>query len=276
MRFTKMHGVGNDFIVFDPGEVEDADLPDLAREACDRHFGVGADGILVPAASEVADLKMVYLNSDGSPSEMCGNGLRCLARYARDFELVNGEAEVLTIETGAGVKKVTLCGDGSSRVDMGAPEFEGEVELHGFSFLRVSMGNPHAVAFLGSETEVEELDLKDTGALVEKNPLFPEGTNVEFAHPRGWQEVRMRIWERGVGETLASGSGSCATAVAAIRRGLVESPVAVRMDGGTVRIEWSGEDEPVYMVGPAEYVCEGELLLRQNGPAGEKGMKGEG
>jgi diaminopimelate epimerase len=276
MRFTKMHGVGNDFIVFDPGEVEDVDLPGLAREACDRHFGVGADGILVPAASEVADLTMVYLNSDGSPSEMCGNGLRCLARYARDFELVDGEAEVLAIETGAGVKKVVLHGDGSSRVDMGAPEFEGEVELHGFSFLRVSMGNPHTVAFLGSETEVEELDLKDVGAPIEKNPLFPEGTNVEFAHPRGRQEVRMRIWERGVGETLASGSGSCATAVAAIRTGLVESPVAVRMDGGTVRIGWAGEDEPVYMMGPAEYVCEGELLLRQNGPVSGKGRKDEG
>lgn len=261
MRFTKMHGVGNDFIVFDPGEVEGADLPDLAREACDRHFGIGADGILVPAPSEVADLKMIYLNSDGSPSEMCGNGLRCLARYARDFELIEGEA--LTVETGAGIKKVVLYDDGSSRVDMGAPVFEGEVELHGFSFLRVSMGNPHAVAFLRSEAEVEELDLKAVGSPMEKNPLFPEGTNVEFVHPRGRREVRMRIWERGAGETLASGSGSCATAVAAIRTGLVESPVAVRMDGGTVRIEWAGEGQPVYMAGPAEYVCEGELLLKR-------------
>ena len=263
MRFTKMHGVGNDFIVFDPSAVEGADLPDLAREACDRHFGVGADGILVPAPSEIADLKMIYLNSDGSPSEMCGNGLRCLARYARDFELIGGEAEALTIETGAGIKKVLLYEDGSSRVDMGAPVFEGEIELHGFSFLRLSMGNPHLVAFLGSEPEVEALDLKAVGAPVEKNPLFPEGTNVEFVHPRGRREVRMRIWERGTGETLASGSGSCATAVAAIRTGLVESPVVVRMDGGTVRIEWAGEGEPVYMAGPAEYVCEGELLLKR-------------
>src|SRR5918993_1584876 len=140
MRFTKMHGVGNDFIVFDPGEVEDVDLPGLAREACDRHFGVGADGILVPAASEVADLTMVYLNSDGSPSEMCGNGLRCLARYARDFELIDGEA--LTVETGAGIKKVVLYDDGSSRVDMAAPSFETEVGGGGFRFLCVSMGNP--------------------------------------------------------------------------------------------------------------------------------------
>src|ERR687894_2543404 len=133
MRFTKMHGVGNDFIVFDPGEVEAADLPGLAREACDRHFGVGADGILVPATSEIADLKMVYLNSDGSPSEMCGNGLRCLARYARDFEIIGNDA--LAVETGAGIKKVLLYGDGSSRVDMGAPSFASEVEIGGFRFL---------------------------------------------------------------------------------------------------------------------------------------------
>src|SRR5918999_817451 len=146
MHFTKMHGVGNDFIVFDPGEVEGANLPGLARETCERHFGVGADGILVPAVSEVADLKMVYLNSDGSPSEMCGNGLRCLARYARDFEIVENDS--LTVETGAGVKKVVLYEDGSSRVDMGAPGFDSGVELYGFDFLRVSMGNPHAVTFL--------------------------------------------------------------------------------------------------------------------------------
>src|SRR5829696_238324 len=113
MRFTKMHGCGNDFLIFDPSEVEGIDLPALARAACDRHFGVGADGILVPASSAVADLEMVYLNSDGSPSEMCGNGIRCLARYARDFEIVEGDA--LTIETGAGVQKVLLFEDGSSR-----------------------------------------------------------------------------------------------------------------------------------------------------------------
>jgi diaminopimelate epimerase len=258
MRFTKMHGVGNDFIVVNPGEVEDADLPDLARRVCDRHFGVGADGILVPAHSEVADLKMVYLNSDGSPSEMCGNGLRCLVRYAHDFEIV--ESDSLTVETGAGTKKVVLYGDGSSRVDMGAPRFDSGVELHGFTFLRVSMGNPHAVTFLATEEDVEALDLKAVGAPVERAPLFPEGTNVEFAYPRGRHEVRMRIWERGAGETLASGSGSCATAVAAIRLGLAESPLAVRLDGGTVEISWQGKVEPVYMTGPAEYVCEGELL----------------
>ncbi|MDQ4004002.1 MAG: diaminopimelate epimerase [Actinomycetota bacterium] len=258
MRFTKMHGAGNDFIIFDPGEVEGTDLVGLARRVCDRHFGVGADGILVPAPSDAADLEMVYLNSDGSPSEMCGNGLRCLARYVRDFEIIENDA--LAVETGAGIKKVLLYEDGSSRVDMGAPGFDSEVEVGGFRFLRVSMGNPHAVAFLGSEAEVEALDLKAVGPPVENAPLFPERTNVEFAYARGRHEVRMRIWERGAGETLASGSGSCAVAVAAVRSGLAESPVAVRLDGGSVEIEWTGEDEPVYMSGPAEYVCEGELL----------------
>src|ERR671921_451338 len=152
MRFTKMHGVGNDFMIFDPRETEGRELPALARHACDRHFGVGADGILIPTPSEVADLRMVYLNSDGSPSEMCGNGIRCLARYAEDRGLIEGEA--FTVETGAGVKKVVLLGNGSFRVDMGPPGFGREVGLNGFRFLPVSMGNPHAVALLGREEEV--------------------------------------------------------------------------------------------------------------------------
>jgi diaminopimelate epimerase len=259
MRFTKMHGVGNDFIIFGPEEVADLDLRELARKVCDRHFGVGADGILVPISSRVADLKMIYLNSDGSPSEMCGNGIRCLARYARDRGLIEGQA--LTVETGAGVKKIVLLGGGSSRVDMGPPWFRPEVELRGFRFLRVSMGNPHAVALLGSEEEVGALDLREIGPPIENDPHFPERTNVEFVHVRGEHEVRMRVWERGAGETLASGSGSCAAAVAAVQRGRARSPVRVAQDGGVVEIEWDGGEEPVYMTGPAEYVCEGVLSL---------------
>jgi diaminopimelate epimerase len=259
MSFTKMHGAGNDFIIFEPDKVEEVGLPDLARTACDRHFGIGADGILVPTSSEVADLKMVYLNSDGSYSQMCGNGLRCLARYARDQGLVDRDS--LTVETGAGIKKILLYDDGSSRVDMGSPSLGSETELRGYTFLRVSLGNPHVVTFLDSEAEVEALALREVGPPIEQDPLFPEKTNVEFAYPRTTREVRMRIWERGAGETLASGSGSCATAVAAIHSGLAESPVCVILDGGIVEIEWEGEVEPVYMKGPAEYICEGELLL---------------
>jgi diaminopimelate epimerase len=166
----------------------------------------------------------------------------------------------MTITTGAGVKKVLLFEDGSSRVDMGAPRLDAEVGVGGFDFLRVSMGNPHAVAFLDNEAAIEALDLPAIGPSIEENPIFPEKTNVEFAFARSEHDVRMRIWERGAGETLASGSGSCAVAVAAIKQSLALSPVSVRMDGGIVQIEWSGEDAPVYMKGPADYVCEGELL----------------
>src|SRR5829696_3737411 len=146
MRFTKMQGCGNDFLIFDPGEVEGTDLPDLALRACDRHFGVGADGILIPASSGTADLEMIYLNSDGSPSEMCGNGLRCLARYAKDRGMVEDEA--MSVATGAGIKKVLLLDEGSSRVDMGAPHFD-------------------------SEAAVEQLDLPSVGPPVEESPSSP-------------------------------------------------------------------------------------------------------
>ncbi len=254
-----MHGAGNDFLLFEPEEVEGVDLAMLARRTCDRHFGVGADGILVAAPSKVADLKMVYLNSDGSSSEMCGNGIRCLARYARDRGLIS--RETIAVETGAGVRKVLIRKDGSSRVEMGEPAFEGEVEVRGFRFVRVSMGNPHAVAFLESEAAIEALNLREVGAPVERDPLFPQRTNVEFAHARGVREVRMRIWERGAGETLASGSGSCAVAAVAMRLGLAESPVRVVLDGGAVEVEWAGEGTSAIMSGPAEYVCEGRLLL---------------
>ena len=253
-----MHGVGNDFLIFDPGEVEGEDLAALARRACARHLGVGADGILVPVRSETDDLRMIYLNSDGSEAEMCGNGIRCLARYAREYELVeDGE---ITVETGAGPKRISVFEDGSSRVDMGAPALQAGVSIVGYTFLRVSMGNPHAVAFLGSDEEVYTLRLWHIGPRVEHDPTFPEGANVEFAHARDEHALRMRIWERGAGETLASGTGSCAAAVAAMYLGLAESPVEVHLDGGAVRVEWSGGSEPVYMTGPAEYVCEGELL----------------
>lgn len=254
-----MHGVGNDFLVFDRGEVLEVELPRLARLACNRHFGVGADGILVPQISTTADFKMVYLNSDGSVAEMCGNGIRCLARYARDQRLVNGES--LTIETEAGVKKILLHKDGSSRVDIGTPVFNAGVRLGGYNFLRVSVGNPHAVTFMESEEEVEKLELREIGPKVEKNPIFPNGTNVEFVFIRGTHDLRMRIWERGAGETLGSGTGSVAVAVAAMRLSLVESPVQVHLDGGTVEIEWAGEGEPAYMTGPAEYVCKGRLIF---------------
>lgn len=253
-----MHGCGNDFIILDSGEVEGRDLSEVARRVCDRHFGVGADGILIPAPSDVADVRMIYHNSDGSPSEMCGNGIRCLARYARDNGTIT--TDELSIETGAGVKSVVLYASGSSRVDMGPPAFRGEVASGSHTFLRVSMGNPHAVAFLENKPEIETLNLGLIGPRVERDrENFPDGTNAEFVHTRGDHDIRMRIWERGSGETLASGSGSCAAAVAAIHRGFAHSPVKVHLDGGVVEVKWSGGGAPVIMSGPAEYVCEGKF-----------------
>lgn len=262
MKFTKMHGCGNDFIILDFEETAGRNLPELARRICDRHFGVGADGILVPAPSEVgADVRMVYHNSDGSPSEMCGNGIRCLARYARDKGLV--ATNDLAVETGAGVKSVAMNADGSSRVDMGPPAFGGEVDSGSHTFLRVSMGNPHAVAFLENKPEIETLNLGLIGPRAERDRNnFPEGANIEFVHIRGGHDIRMRIWERGAGETMASGSGSCAAAVAAIHRSMARSPVNVHLDGGVVEVEWDGDRTPVRMSGPTEYVCEGRFSER--------------
>ncbi|MGB3634014.1 MAG: diaminopimelate epimerase, partial [Rubrobacteraceae bacterium] len=157
--------------------------------------------------------------------------------------------------------EIMLHEDGSSRVDIGTPVFNAGVRIGGFNFLRVSVGNPHAIAFLESEEEVEALDLRDSGSQIEKNAVFPNGSNVEFVFVRGTSDLRMRIWERGAGETLGSGTGSGAVAVAAIRLGLAKSPVSVHLDGGTVQIEWAGEGEPAYMTGPAEYVCEGRLIF---------------
>ncbi|WP_119065600.1 diaminopimelate epimerase [Rubrobacter indicoceani] len=261
MEFTKMHGCGNDFVVFDEAAVDGVSLPELARRVCDRHFGVGADGLLVPVRSEVADFRMVYLNADGSCAEMCGNGLRCLVRYASDRGMV--EKDGLTVETGAGVKRVWLREDGSSTVEMGPPEIGGIVPLHGYDFLEVSMGNPHAVCVMESSEEVEALNLGLIGPPVERDRAFPQGTNVEFLYAVDTNSVRMRIWERGAGETLASGSGSCASAVAAISLGKVRSPVRVNLDGGTVEVAWKGGRSSVYMGGPAEYVFTGSLPDRQ-------------
>ena len=199
LRFTKMQGLGNDFVVIDGVRQAVSLSTAQVRALADRHFGVGADGILVPRPVPNADFEMVHRNSDGSPSEMCGNGLRCLARYARDRKIVDRTA--MTVATGSGTKKTVLFDDGSSRVEMGPPTLDTEVEAGGFRLLRVSMGNPHAVAFLEDEEDLEKLDLRGVGAPIEHDPLFPQKTNVEFVHVRGPHEIRMRIWERGAGET---------------------------------------------------------------------------
>ncbi|MDA8188925.1 MAG: diaminopimelate epimerase [Dehalococcoidales bacterium] len=277
--FTKMHGIGNDFVMVNALEAArwtGVDWQDLARKVCDRHFGIGSDGLIVILPSSLADYRMRMLNPDGSEAQMCGNGIRCFARHVYDLGLTTS-AE-LAIETLAGVKVVRLnVEDGkvaSVRVNMGAPILEAAriparidaptvkdypltVGEKTYLVSCVSMGNPHAIAFI-DESEVDALHLPAIGPLFEHHPMFPERTNTEFCVVLDRRSVRMRVWERGAGETLACGTGACASAVAAILHNFVEAEVDLILDGGRLRIEWQGDGQPVYMTGPAEYVCDGE------------------
>jgi len=277
MRFTKMHGLGNDFVMVDcfKEKLEEAALPDLARCACDRHFGVGADGVILAEPSDKADVRMRLFNADGSEAENCGNGIRCTAKLIYDSG--HTQAERITVETVGRINVLDLyVRDGkveTVRVDMGQPVFQrsalpmtgdpsaeavsvplqvGDQELE---FTCISMGNPHAVTFVDG---VRGYPVEATGRLVEHHPVFPRRTNVEFIHVLGPNELDMRVWERGAGETLACGTGACASLVAAARTGRSERQATVHLPGGDLQIEWA-EDGRVYMTGPAVTVFEGEL-----------------
>ena len=240
MKFTKMHGLGNDFVVVDADVEPD---PELVRRLCDRHFGIGADGVLTLGLAD-GMITMGYWNADGSPAEMCGNGLRCIARMAVDRGLVaSGRFEV---RTPAGVKRVEVAGE--VRVDLGMPVVGDGIEYEGLFFRTVDVGNPHVV------TEVDDVDQAPVASVGRgMQGMFPTGVNVEFA-TFGSAEVPMRVWERGVGETLACGSGIVAVAAVARRSGAGDV-IAVTMPGGTARVEFS--DGGAWLVGPAEYVFEG-------------------
>ncbi|HVL64910.1 MAG TPA: diaminopimelate epimerase [Actinomycetota bacterium] len=277
MRFAKYHGIGNDFVMLaDPAD--DVTLsPETVRALSDRRFGIGADGVIrVAPGSGGDDLFMDYVNSDGSIGEMCGNGIRCLALFARAEGMT--EREVIRVGTRAGTKVVRVLDDGRVEVDMGAPIFraqdvpvawDGEDALHAKVELAegvaevaaLSMGNPHAVLFVD---DPDAAPVEDLGPAIERHPLFPNGTNVEFATVESEERVRMRVWERGVGETLACGTGACAVAVAArVLRGASDR-VTVALPGGELEIAWSGRpgvDEPVFLTGPATKVFEGEIEL---------------
>lgn len=270
--FVKMHGLGNDFILIDCLN-QDLDKPEVvAVKFCNRRFGIGADQLLLLYPSEIADFKMRIFNADGSEVEMCGNGIRCFAKYIWDRGLSN--KEILEVETLAGIIKPKKVGE-LVQVDMGIPEFDPEkipvdvegkiafdIKLEVSGWLArlncVSMGNPHAVIFL--EEEPKNFAIAKYGPLIENHPIFPKRTNVEFAYVKNPQEVIMRVWERGVGETLACGTGACATAVAAIYKGLTERKVTIHLLGGDLLIEWA-EDGHVYMTGPAEEVFEGTIKV---------------
>jgi diaminopimelate epimerase len=271
MKFTKMHALGNDFILIDARSEGIEGPSELSRRLCKRRFGVGADQMLLLEVSEDADFGMRIFNADGSEVEMCGNGIRCLARYIWDRGLSN--RDVLDIETPAGIIRPEKNGT-MVRVDMGEPRLEGKdipVDAKGkvidlplrigdrtFKITCVSMGNPHAVIFIDKIEGLEGFPVGLYGAAVETHQMFPKKTNVEFIDVLGESELRMRVWERGAGETPACGTGASAAVVASCLKGLTGRKVTVHLDGGDLHIEWA-VDNRVYMTGPAEEVFLGEI-----------------
>ncbi|CAM3307389.1 MULTISPECIES: diaminopimelate epimerase [Saccharibacillus] len=276
MEFTKMHGLGNDFVIVYGEQELPANAAELAIRVCDRFFGVGADGLVYILPSENADFKMRIMNSDGSEAEQCGNAIRCVAKYVYDHKLAEGES--LTIETiGAGVQPLTIRAENgvarTVRVDMGAPILEGAkipvavdgepvvdqpIEALGeqFRFTAVSMGNPHCVIYVD---DAVNFDLATWGPVLEKHPLFPKKVNVEFATVNSAEQIDMRVWERGAGPTLACGTGACATLVSSVLNGLSGREATVSLKGGDLFIEWNEADNHVYMTGPAAFVYTGRL-----------------
>ncbi|MCS6801955.1 MAG: diaminopimelate epimerase [Chloroflexota bacterium] len=279
MRFAKMHGIGNDFVMVDARAV-DADWPALAKAICDRHYGVGADGLILVLPSERADLRMRIFNPDGSEAEMCGNGIRCYTKFVLEEGLVPPRDE-LTVETGAGVLTVMAHRrDGvveAVSVDMGPPRLDPAeipvdttrladarvvdyplvVDGETLPVTCVSMGNPHAVTFV--EQDLSAVPLETLGPKVERHPFFPQRVNFEVARVRDRRRLDVRVWERGAGLTLACGTGACAAVVAARLHGLVDEEVDVRLPGGALVIRWDGGS--VQMRGPAAFVFRGEWPL---------------
>lgn len=274
ISFTKMHGLGNDFVMIDARKKAVPNLKKKARLICDRRFGIGCDQLIVIAQSKKADYQMVILNADGSPAEMCGNGIRCFAKYLWDRKdpKIRKKKE-LAVETLAGIIRPRMVSDKLVCVDMGEPvldaqiiptRFEGRVvdrpiEVAGrqYRITAVSMGNPHCVIFTDS---VDAVKLEEEGSPLEHNPDFPKRTNVEFVEVVNKGRVKVRVWERGSGATLACGTGACAVAVASALNGKTGRKVSVDLPGGTLKIEW-GKDNHVYMTGPATEVFSGIMEI---------------
>lgn len=276
LRFTKMHGAGNDYIYINGITQKVKNPSQLAIELSNRNFGIGSDGLVLILPSDSCDFRMQMFNSDGSEAEMCGNASRCVAKFVFDNGLTMDKK--ITLETLAGIKELTLL-EGNDRVrkvrvDMGEPILDPELipvkvaekpvlnyplDIDGeiWEISCVSMGNPHAVVFT---KEIDKLNLTTLGPKFETNSLFPRKTNTEFVEIVNRQTLNMRVWERGAGETLACGTGACAVAVAAILNGYCDRQVTIHLLGGDLQIEWSEENNHVYMTGEATTVFEGEIL----------------
>ena len=280
MKFTKMHGCGNDYIYVN-GFTEhiDADRkPELVRRLSDRHFGIGGDGVIFINSGKNAAFEMEMYNADGTRAQMCGNGIRCVAKYIYDHGLTDqtdiaiesfGRVKYLELTPGSDDKVSTV------RVNMGEPVLRAaeipvisdneqvvseaiEVDGKVYEMTCVSMGNPHAVVFI-DDADIKDLDIEAVGPYFENHARFPERTNTEFVRIIDRNNVQMRVWERGTGETLACGTGCCATAVACVLNGLTDTKVNVSVPGGEILCEWDRQDNVVYMTGPAATVFEGEI-----------------
>ena len=274
MKFTKMEGCGNDYVYVN-GFEEKIDNPnEVAIAVSDRHFGIGSDGLIIINPSEVADFKMCMYNADGSEGKMCGNGIRCVAKYVYDFKLI--DKDVITVETLSGIKTLKLNVENGKvktvRVNMGAPILECDkvpvkyddekminkpVKVDGktFNITCVSMGNPHAVTFIN---DTDNLEIEKIGPKFENNEIFPDKVNTEFIQIIDKKTVKMRVWERGSGETFACGTGACASVVASVLNRLTENKVTVKLLGGELEIEYNQDENTVYMTGPARVVFTGE------------------
>ncbi len=276
MKFTKVHGLGNDFVLIDAIRAPQRDYNALAKPLCHRQTGIGADGLLIVLPSEQADIRMRIINSDGSEAEMCGNGIRAFSKYVYEHGIVQKLS--LTVETLAGVMKPQLVLENGHvsgvRVDMGKPGItcadvpvEGEKQSRclgrtlsaagrEFTFSSVRVGVPHTAVFVDDPVQ---FDLAKYGPAIERHPLFPQRTNVNFVHVLDRENIVQRTWERGAGPTLACGTGSCGSAVCCMLGGLTERAVNVHLELGSLLIEWPNEDASVFMTGPAELVFEGEI-----------------
>ena len=278
IKFTKMNGLGNDFIILDYEEYQKTNLsPDkLALKLCDRNFSIGADGlIIINPNTDKADISWIFYNSDGSPAQMCGNGMRCFARYVYDNKII--DKKEFTVETRAGIIVPKIISDTEIRVNMGTPILEPtkipsktstnlniQYKINDINFLLnlVSMGNPHCVIFV--EKNSKNLTLK-YGSIIEHDSIFPEKTNVEFVEILSRNEVIVNVWERGCGITLACGTGACATTVAGILNGYLDNNVKVNLPGGALQVEWAGNSSDVnhnvYMTGRADYSFVGDVSI---------------
>ena len=277
MKFTNMHGIGNDYVYVNCFEETVENPSEVSKKVSDRHFGIGSDGLILIKPSEKADFKMEMYNADGSQGAMCGNGIRCVAKYVYDYGLT--DKTNISVDTKSGIKYLDLTVTNGKvalvKVNMGQPELNAEkipmiykkqqviqqplaVKDNIYEVTAVSMGNPHVIVYMD---QIRDLAIEKIGPDFEKHPAFPEGVNTEFVHVIDRKTVEMRVWERGSGETLACGTGACAVAVACVLNGYTEEEVTVRLLGGELKIFWNRKENLVYMTGPAEVVFDGTINL---------------